>query len=88
MNQWLAMAITVFCSFAAQAEDAFSAHDAVKEAGVGIYAPDYHESYSDAGDDDHDSYQAPPIKSEDIYVNGKRVCFKLESEVSIAYYCE
>ena len=38
MKHGLTMAITVFCSFAAQAEDAFSAHDAVKEAGVGIYA--------------------------------------------------
>lgn len=66
-------------------EAPFDAYETVREARIGTNAPDYYK-HSDANADER--YVAPTIpKSETIYVNGKAVCFKLESDVSVAYYC-
>ena len=63
----------------------FDAYETIREAGIGTNAPDYHK-YSEGDTGEH--YIAPDRpKSESIYLHGKTVCFKLESDVSVAYYC-
>jgi hypothetical protein len=66
------------------ADEWFSAADTIREAGIGTYSPEYVESDSE----EDETYQEPVLpKSETLLVNGRMVCFKLESGVSIAYYC-
>lgn len=68
-------------------DEPFDAYETVREAGIGTNSPDYYHKYDDESADEH--YVAPETpKSETIYLNnGKSVCFKLESDVSVAYYC-
>jgi hypothetical protein len=72
----------------AQADDApFDAYETVREAGIGTNAADYH-LHDTADTSANHAASEHPVKSESIYVNGKAVCFKLESNVSVAYYCD
>lgn len=68
-------------------EASFDAYETVRDAKIGVWADD---TTGDAVEDATEGYIQPyePVKSETIYLNnGKKVCFKLESGVSVAYYC-
>lgn len=70
----------------AKADETFDAYETVREAGIGTNDTQCH---YDCQNDADDRYEAPAApKSEHLYLNnGKTVCFKLESDVSVAYYC-
>lgn len=71
----------------AHADEWYSAHDTIVAAGIGTNAPNYYDRLDDAGAGEHHVAPETP-KAESIYLhNGKTVCFKLESDVSVAYYC-
>ena len=67
------------------ADDApFDAYETVRKAGIGT---NYYDRHDDADAGEH-HVASEKSKSETIYLhNGKTVCFKLESDVSVAYYC-
>jgi hypothetical protein len=69
----------------AHADEEFNAYETVREAKIGVWADD---TTSDISEDTTEVYVEPvAVKSETIYVDGKAVCFKMESNVSVAYYC-
>ena len=80
--------LLVFASLQlAHADEWYSAHDTIVAAGIGTNATNYYDRLDDADAGEHHVSSETP-KAESIYLhNGKTVCFKLESDVSVAYYC-
>lgn len=70
----------------AKADEAFDAYETVREAGIGTN--DTQCRYDCYSESDRYTEASRASKSEHLYLNnGKTVCFKLESDVSVAYYC-
>ena len=84
----IAILALLFASQSVHSDEAsFDAYETVHDAKVGVWADD---TTDDNLDDATGGYIQPyePVKSETIYLDGgKKVCFKLESGVSVAYYC-
>jgi len=76
------------CARVFSEETQFDAYETVRDAKIGVWADD---TTADAVEDATEGYTQPsePVKSETFYLNnGKKVCFKLESGLSVAYYCD
>lgn len=71
----------------AHADEWYSAHDTIVDAKIGTNAEGYYDAHEESSQD-ASSGLSGAYKSENLYLNnGDRVCFKLESDVSVAYYC-
>jgi len=71
----------------AHSDEWYSAHDTIVDAKIGTNAEDYYDTHQE-NSQGVSGELSEGYKSENLYLNnGERVCFKLESDVSVAYYC-